>query len=170
MHVITLLCFRHSRLAEISCVHPCDHSAHRPSDSSLLINMKFQPRGMNCELSQSSRATTVSNPESLNRNLTSRHAPESDICVSTNNVLHTNIYFSTMNTEHGERRHAMVWWLISFRSCSTAVLKKKRTMCKDRGCRMLYRYCTDCKAPWGKLWFVILGYINKTDLTWKKIC
>ncbi len=21
--------------------------------------------------------------------------------------------------------------------------------------------CTDCKAPWGKLWFVILGYINK---------
>ncbi len=25
--------------------------------------------------------------------------------------------------------------------------------------------CTDCKAPWGKLWFVILGYINKIDLT-----
>ncbi len=21
--------------------------------------------------------------------------------------------------------------------------------------------CTDCKAPWGKLWFVILGYRNK---------
>ncbi len=26
--------------------------------------------------------------------------------------------------------------------------------------------CTDCKTPWGKLWFVITGYINKTDLTW----
>ncbi len=26
--------------------------------------------------------------------------------------------------------------------------------------------CTDCKAPWGKVWFVILGYRNKTDLTW----
>ncbi len=29
---------------------------------------------------------------------------------------------------------------------------------KDRGCRMLY-------APWGKLWFVILGCTNKIDLT-----
>ncbi len=26
--------------------------------------------------------------------------------------------------------------------------------------------CADCKDPWGKLGFVILGYINKTDLTW----
>ncbi len=26
--------------------------------------------------------------------------------------------------------------------------------------------CTDCKAPWGKLCFVILSYINKFDLTW----
>ncbi len=28
---------------------------------------------------------------------------------------------------------------------------------KDRG-------CADCKAPWGKLWFVTLGYINKNRL------
>ncbi len=26
--------------------------------------------------------------------------------------------------------------------------------------------CTNWKAPWGKLWFMILGHINKTDLTW----
>ncbi len=26
--------------------------------------------------------------------------------------------------------------------------------------------CADCKAPWRKLWFVILGSINKIDLTW----
>ncbi len=29
--------------------------------------------------------------------------------------------------------------------------------------------CKDGKTPWGKLWFVILSYINKTDLTWHDI-
>ncbi len=33
---------------------------------------------------------------------------------------------------------------------------------------LLCRSCKDCKAPWGKLRFVILGYLNKNwlDLTW----
>ncbi len=25
------------------------------------------------------------------------------------------------------------------------------------------------RAPWGKLWFVIMGYINKTDMTWLEV-
>lgn len=29
--------------------------------------------------------------------------------------------------------------------------------------------CTDCEVPWGKLWFVLLGCVNKTDLTYRLI-
>lgn len=70
MHLITLMCFRQSRLEEISSVQPCEHNTHRPSDSSLLIHMKFQSRGKSCGLSQSSRRTIASNPESMSRKLT----------------------------------------------------------------------------------------------------
>lgn len=76
MHLITLMCFRQSRLEEISSVQPCEHNTHRPSDSSLLIHMKFQSRGKSCGLSQSSRRTIASNPESMSRKLTTRHTPE----------------------------------------------------------------------------------------------
>lgn len=46
--------------------------------------------------------------------------------------------------------HSQVfWWCFSYQTQG----------CNDRVC------CSDCKAPWGTLWFAILSYINKkTDL------
>lgn len=39
------------------------------------------------------------------------------------------------------------WWCFSYQTQG----------CNDRVC------CSDCKAPWGTLWFVILSYINKKN-------
>ncbi len=60
-----------------------------------------------------------------------------------------------------ERDHCCSWgcFLREFFLIQLAGLRTKGVICY-----------TDCKAPWGKLWFVIFGYINKTGLTWLGVC
>ncbi len=60
------------------------------------------------------------------------------------------------------------WWFLPFFSPLKFFLREFFLIWVE-GLRTEGVVCyTDCKAPWGKLWFVILGYTNKNglDLTW----